>query len=366
LSGQTAENATGQPQENVRQLPGFWQEAEDRILSKRLYPNMIIVDKSVDKVFQAPPCEIKEITIDRLLASEHYSRCSVLESDDGLKLLANSIRVFGLRELPRVKPSHRSGYYEVMSGHRRIEAVNKILHWTSINCKVYPSDLDPSWVAFFEGLHNLAPWAKASRPFSMYEMGVFFTKIKGQNENMIDFGLDSHFTNLCLERAELLDGSSQGLSCDEKQAFLANLDTEQVYFLDRLETWEDAQKAAKKIAGGASLKELKELERSSAKERLKLDQKEAAARQDDPTHRPEPQAEAEEEQEGASPDVDAAGTVAALHQQILSLRDEGKSYRQIESKVKLSRSMIGIILKRHSQGTCPSCQKQTSTAESLI
>ena len=369
MSGQTAENATGQSQEDVRQLPGFWQDAEERIQSKDLRQNIIIVDRSVDKVYNAPPCNVQEISIDKLLPSEHYSRTEAFEREDSLKRLAVSIIAYGLHQLPRVKADpERQGYYRILDGHRRVEAVKEYLGWTSMHCKVYPADLDASWITFFEGVYNMARWRSYVAPFGSYEAGMFLRKLIDYDQDDEDaiakeeqtvasnFGLELKCIQSWAETARQLEGSSKHLSYDEKQSFFLKLrnDQELVKLIERLETWDDAREAARRILKGATLKELKEFEKTCAKKHAQ----EAAAKEPDLSHAPEHEEEATEKQEEANPESTVKDR-ASVHEQVLELKAEGKSTRQIERKIGISRSMVSIIVKQHSEGTC-SCHQAAS------
>lgn len=85
---------------------------------------------------------VSSIAIGKLLPSKYQTRHEAFEDVSAIQDLAASISSIGLIELPLVKnsPDHL-GYYEIISGHRRIKAVTEVLQWEEVECVVY-RDLD--------------------------------------------------------------------------------------------------------------------------------------------------------------------------------------------------------------------------------
>ena len=83
---------------------------------------------------QNQPIRIK---ISNLVPYEHHPFKVCV--DEKLKMLAEHMGEVGLLEAIIVRKTNRDGIYEILSGHRRVEAA-KLLGWTKINARIIAAD----------------------------------------------------------------------------------------------------------------------------------------------------------------------------------------------------------------------------------
>jgi len=76
------------------------------------------------------PDEVVEIDHDLMDPSPYQMRIEAYEDEEDLKQLAVGIQRLGMDPIPKVRPSPtKAGRFQIMTGHRRREAVVKYLKW---------------------------------------------------------------------------------------------------------------------------------------------------------------------------------------------------------------------------------------------
>jgi ParB/RepB/Spo0J family partition protein len=124
------------------------------------------------KAFSLPAStRIITVPVDHLVASRYQPRDPLYEDEDELKALAQSIQNAGrMHPLPQVRPHpDKQGYYEIITGHRRINAVSKYLGWKEVQCEVFERASELS-VLYWVGMDNLN-----RKQFAPYEKGQYFS-----------------------------------------------------------------------------------------------------------------------------------------------------------------------------------------------
>lgn len=80
---------------------------------------------------------IAKVPISKISQSRYQTRFKEFAKEDEIKNLAGSIKENGMLELPKIRPHpDRGGEYEVICGHRRLEAV-KLLGLEETDCQIY-------------------------------------------------------------------------------------------------------------------------------------------------------------------------------------------------------------------------------------
>ncbi len=81
---------------------------------------------------------VLKLSPSKLHPSRYQTRDPACELEDDIWGLAESIKEVGLLELPGVRPHpDKDGEYEIIKGHRRVQAIMEHLHWNEIPCLLY-------------------------------------------------------------------------------------------------------------------------------------------------------------------------------------------------------------------------------------
>jgi ParB/RepB/Spo0J family partition protein len=215
------------------------------------------------------PDEIKEVQIDRLLKSPYQTRFEAYEEEEDLKQLAVAIERVGLKQLPMVRPSpNKEGFYELMTGHRRREAVRKFLKWKTIRCEVY-NDLPEETILYIVGEDNLA-----RRNIYPYEKGRYFNI---WHERMPDddalgelFGVSGKSVWSWRRFADAIDELGDPLGSDGKKKLVKNATRQKLDLLLQIEDENDLVTACWKVANDETIEKLQEFVIASLNASAKL------------------------------------------------------------------------------------------------
>ncbi len=113
------------------------------------------------------------IPSDKMKVSKYQTRIEIFEDPEDILNLAASIKRNGLIQRPVVRrhPAN-SNLYEVISGHRRIEAIITHLHWKEIPCRLVENltELDTFKLVLADNIQR--------RPLTHYEEGKAFLVMK--------------------------------------------------------------------------------------------------------------------------------------------------------------------------------------------
>ncbi len=113
------------------------------------------------------------VASERLKISPYQTRIEVFEDPEDILNLAASIKNNGLIQRPVVRRDPvNQNMYEVISGHRRIEAIITHLHWKSIPCRLLENltELDTFKLVLADNIQR--------RPLTHYEEGRAFLLMK--------------------------------------------------------------------------------------------------------------------------------------------------------------------------------------------
>ncbi|MCL4518319.1 MAG: ParB N-terminal domain-containing protein, partial [Thaumarchaeota archaeon] len=175
-------------------------------------------------------------------------RDQVYEEEEDLKQLALGIQRIGMTQLPMVRPSPtRDGYFELMTGHRRKEAVTKYLGWKQMRCEVY-KNLPEETVLYIVGEDNLA-----RRNIYPYEKGKYFDlwheKLDDTEIGNI-FGTTAQAIYLWRTFAEAIDELSGSLTRNEVAGLKKFATRAKIDLLLKIESEEDLEEGCRLLARG--------------------------------------------------------------------------------------------------------------------
>lgn len=145
------------------------------------------------------------IPISFLRQSRYQVRDEAFESLEELKELADSIKALGLLEPPVVRcDSDVPGYFEIISGHRRVKAVSEYLGWKTIKCIVRDQieEIDAFRLSLAENIHR--------NNLSAYEEGIAYLI----SQKLFGFSID--------KLSEMLSKSRSTISLHREIASEAN------------------------------------------------------------------------------------------------------------------------------------------------
>ncbi len=209
------------------------------------------------KVQQIPaPDQVLEIPCEKLLSSPYQTRDDAYEEEDDLKQLAIGIQRIGMKQLPMVRPSPKKpGFYELMTGHRRKEAVIKYLKWKSIKCEVY-NDLPEETVLFVVGEDNLA-----RRNIYPYEKGKYFNIWHDRlDDDAIGelFGTTAKAIYSWRRFTDAIDELGDPLGKEGAKNLKKNITRPKLDLLLQIESDDDLETACWKVANGETIEKLQE------------------------------------------------------------------------------------------------------------
>ncbi len=210
------------------------------------------------QVEQIPaPDDILDIPVDRLLPSPYQTRYEAYEEEEDLKQLAIGIQRIGMKQLPMVRPSPKKpGFYELMTGHRRREAVVKYLKWKTIRCEVYKR-LPEETVLYIVGEDNLA-----RRNIYPYEKGKYFNiwheKVDDDDAIGEMFGINGSTIYSWRRFTDAIDELGDSLGKEGKKKLVKNATRPKLDLLLQIESEQDLESACWKVANGETLEKLQE------------------------------------------------------------------------------------------------------------
>ena len=211
--------------------------------------------KQEGEIIQLPaPDTIEDLTVDKILTSRYQMRIGAYEKEEDLQQLAHSIKTIGLSHLPWVRPHPmKDGFYEIISGHRRIDAVKRFLKWKSVRCQVF-KNLSEQMVLFLVGEENLA-----RRNIYPYEKGLYFRQWREKFEvediaEMFSYSPDAILSWLDLQQN--VDKITQSLTEQEKQQFISKATRQKIELLLNLKSERDIVEACRKTIKGDELPEI--------------------------------------------------------------------------------------------------------------
>ena len=155
------------------------------------------------------------IPISKLKPSRYQTRHVAFENDEELRELAMSIRNMGLLEPPKVRRLVQSpGYYEIITGHRRIKAVSLYLGWTEVRCLVEEglSEIDAFRLALIENIQRTN--------LSLYEEGQAYLlceKLFGLSDQYIAESIHKSKPTVMLRRQLAADVNKYLRYCNDSR-----------------------------------------------------------------------------------------------------------------------------------------------------
>ncbi|MDG6904600.1 MAG: ParB N-terminal domain-containing protein [Nitrososphaerota archaeon] len=214
------------------------------------------------------PDEILNVPIDKLLISPYQIRYSGYEDPEDLKKLAKSISGMGMQDLPQVRPSlHKEGFFELITGHRRKEAVSKYLGWNLVRCRVYKS-LSEDKVLYIAGQDNMT-----RRNLYPYEKGRYFNLWHVRLDD-ISIGEIFDLTPQTIYHyrtlADSIDKYGDPLGKDVKQKLVKNVTKPMLELLKKIKAPRDLEEACLMVANGENVERLQEFTRASLNAYSKL------------------------------------------------------------------------------------------------
>jgi ParB/RepB/Spo0J family partition protein len=209
------------------------------------------------------------ISIDQLKPSRYQTRHGAFDEAGDLGNLAESIRSVGLLELPSVRriSDGKQVFYEIMTGHRRIQTVSKYLGWKQVKCNVYEdvNEFEAFCIALTENIQraNLSP----------YEEGMSYLacqKIFGLSDSQIAERLHRS-TATVVSRKQFAASANNCLKhLDESDArrFLQNYTHTHHELLAQVEDISQIAEIIRLIRDGATIKQIKSLFKIPERPRL--------------------------------------------------------------------------------------------------
>ncbi len=194
----------------------------------------------------------------KLRLSRYQTRHEAFESDLALENLAASIRTLGLLELPKVRPlPEDSGYFEIITGHRRIRAATQYLSWNEIKCEVLEDigEAETFQLALAENVHrtNLHPYEEG-------QAYLLCEKLFGLSDEEISKQLHKPRTSVTTRR-ELAADANEYLSSSSDRSisnlFLQNFNLRHRKIIKRLRNKQNVSGVVRLIAEGASIREIR-------------------------------------------------------------------------------------------------------------
>lgn len=196
------------------------------------------------------------LSISLLKSSRYQTRDAAFYSYEELQNLANSIKTIGLLELPRVRKDPDDPVcYEIISGHRRIQAVSKFLGWKKIRCEIYEK-IDEFYAFRLNIAENLQRY-----DLSAYEEGVAYLlchRLFGFSDEEIARQLHKSRQTVSTKR-ELAIAANQYVKYVEPphaNSFLRHFSLGHKEILSKLVTEQTTKQAVNMIARGASVRHL--------------------------------------------------------------------------------------------------------------
>lgn len=207
---------------------------------------------SPTEINQLPnPSRACDIPIGKLLTSRYQMRIPAYESDEDLKSLAHSIKTRGLSDPIWVRPHpDEEGFYEIISGHRRVEAIKRFLKWREVKCLVYEG-LPEKNVMYLVGdsnfhRHNIFP----------YERGVYFrtlSKFMKVGDMARLFGFTPRKIKSWLDLQQSVDRLTKSLTVEEKRMFLEKITKQKLDALLKIKDENDSMTACRMVMQGSNL-----------------------------------------------------------------------------------------------------------------
>lgn len=198
---------------------------------------------------------VKSIAIRLLKPSRYQVRDIAFFDKQAIENLAASIESVGLLESPKVRiPPEDPGYFEIISGHRRIHAVSQILGWKEIVCEIFENidEFKAFQISLEENIerHNL----------SSYEEGLAFLL----SENLFGLSQDQIAERFHQSRATVQSKRQLTLAAGSflkytessySKAFLRHITIGHITILNKLDP-ADLKIATKMISRGATTRHL--------------------------------------------------------------------------------------------------------------
>jgi len=208
-----------------------------------------------DRIQPLPlPDEIIEASTDLVDPSPYQMRIDAYEDEEDLKQLANGIQRLGMDPIPKVRPSPtKAGRFQMMTGHRRLEAVRKYLKWKNIKLAVY-RNLSEETVLFLVGEDNMA-----RRNIYPYEKGKYFNlwKDKLPVENVAQlFGTTPKMIYSWMMFTNSVDELGDPLGVDKKNQLIKNATKPKLELLLQFKDSNDLVEACNRVANNVSVEDL--------------------------------------------------------------------------------------------------------------
>ena len=200
---------------------------------------------------------IVQIPVEKLRGSRFQTRLSFFSREEDTQELAESIRQNGLLEIPIAhKHPAEKDCFEIISGHRRLEAISRILGWKTVPCKIIETKDDKETVKLV-----LANNVERSK-LHPYEEGIVFYLTKRKlglvtvKEVAEFFNRPPNDVRIKLELAEQAWRCENLLEKPRSDDFIRNLTSAHAHYLSQLPDGPELLKASEMIAEGKSLQEI--------------------------------------------------------------------------------------------------------------
>ena len=200
----------------------------------------------------------QSISISKLRPSRYQTRHVAFENDEELQDLAMSIKSMGLLEPPKVRRLEQNpGYFEIITGHRRIKAISRYLGWSEVKCQVEDglSEIETFRLALAENIQrtNLSPYEEG-------QAYLLCEKLFGLSDQDIAENIHKSKPTVMLRRQLAADANKYLRYCNDPRItnlFLQNFNLRHRRILKKIGDKQNLSKAVTLIGEGSPIRQIR-------------------------------------------------------------------------------------------------------------